>query len=298
MRQPLITRPMLAVDYDPSKLKFPVIASPKLDGFRCIKEGGKVLTRSFKLHPNDYVRELVGQLPDGLDGELIIKGGNFRDCQSDLKCSWTRPEFEYCVFDYVAESLSKPFADRLVDLHNLQLPNWCRVLKQRSVISLEDLDVYEAEELAKGHEGIILREMESPYKCNRSTLNEGYMLKVKRFVDAEAEIIGFFEQEENSNEAVRNELGLTLRSSHQSGRSGKGTLGGLQVRDLISSQEFKIGTGLGWTKDWRLEVYNNQDKYRGRVITYKHLPHGNYDSPRNASMKGFREEWDMEASDE
>ena len=44
-----ITKPMLAGKCErPDALNFPVLATPKLDGIRCLKIGGRALTRSFK----------------------------------------------------------------------------------------------------------------------------------------------------------------------------------------------------------------------------------------------------------
>ena len=40
-----ITKPMLATKCEcPAALRFPVLATPKLDGIRCLKLGGKALT--------------------------------------------------------------------------------------------------------------------------------------------------------------------------------------------------------------------------------------------------------------
>lgn len=282
---------MLAVDYDPSTLIFPVIASPKIDGLRCYKEGGRALTRSGKPQPNPHVRRLIENLlPDGVDGELIT--GDFRQSSSDLRCTWGQPEFTYNLFDYVRDTLQAPFKERIDHLRSLGLPAWCKLVEQVYLHDELALEQYEQLKLDEGYEGVILRTPYSPYKCNRSTLKEGYMLKVKRFLDGEAAIIGFYEQEENQNESYVNELGTTSRSSHQENKVGKNTLGGILVRDCQTDSEFRIGTGLGWTIEWRATVYHNQDNYLGRVIKYKHLPHGNYDVPRNASMQGFREEWD------
>jgi len=42
-----ITKPMLASKCEqPEELRFPVLATPKLDGIRCLKIGGKALTPS------------------------------------------------------------------------------------------------------------------------------------------------------------------------------------------------------------------------------------------------------------
>ena len=287
-----ITRPMLAVDYAPSILAFPVIASPKIDGLRCVKVNGKALTRSFKEIPNAHIRSLIQTLPDGVDGELT-SGTDFRESTGNIRCEYGSPKFTYWVFDYVKEGLLKPFHDRLNDLNEVLWPDWVKLVPQHYIHNDEELEALENEYLAQGFEGLMLRKPNGPYKCNRSTLKEGYLLKVKRFLDGEAKIIDFYEQEANNNEAYINQLGTTSRSSHADGRSGKDTLGGIVVQDVATDVTFSIGTGIGWTKEWREVVWKNQDDYRNRIVRYKHLPHGNYDVPRNASMQGFREEFDL-----
>jgi DNA ligase-1 len=232
---------------------------------------------------------------NGLDGELIT--GDFRKSTSELRRTYGEPKFQFMIFDYFVPETNWPFERRLNSLYNClslgYLPDWCIVLPQIITMNEGSLLCLEQGWLNEGHEGAMLKSPNGLYKFNRSTLKEGLLLKVKRYTDAEAEIIGFYEQETNNNESFINELGTSSRSSHQENKVGKDTLGGLLVRDCKTKQEFRIGTGQGWTTDWRLDVYRNQDKYLGRVITYKHLPHGNYDLPRNASMKGFRDEWDL-----
>jgi len=75
-----ITKPMLASKCErPDLLPFPVLPTPKLDGIRCIKIGGKALTRSFKPISNRFARVLIeANLPDGLDGESMLRGGTLQ----------------------------------------------------------------------------------------------------------------------------------------------------------------------------------------------------------------------------
>ena len=51
-------------------------------------------------------------------------------------------------------------------------------------------------------------------------MREGYLLKVKRFVDGEALVIGVTEPMHNANEAKTNELGRTARSHKKAGHGG------------------------------------------------------------------------------
>jgi DNA ligase-1 len=60
-------RPMLACK-DATGLKFPLLASAKIDGVRALVKDGKVLSRSLKPIPNRHVQEMFGSL-EGADGE-------------------------------------------------------------------------------------------------------------------------------------------------------------------------------------------------------------------------------------
>ena len=66
---------------------------------------------------------------------------------------------------------------------------------------------------------------DGPYKCGRSTVREGYLLKLKRFADGEAVILGCCEQMHNANAAQQDAFGRTKRSSHKDNKIGKATLG-------------------------------------------------------------------------
>jgi DNA ligase-1 len=142
--------------------------------------------------------------------------------------------------------------------------------------------------VADGYEGVILRAPHAPYKFGRSTVREGYLLKVKRFQDSEAQIIGYEEEMHNGNEATINALGYTERSSHAENRTGKGTLGALVVRDLVTKVEFKIGTG--FTPAERLKIWALRHEHLDDVVKYRFFPVGVKDKPRHPSFLGFRPE--------
>ena len=111
-----ITKPMLATKCEcPAALRFPVLATPKLDGIRCLKLGGKALTRSFKPISNRFAREWIeANLPDGLDGELMLRGGTFNETTSAIGARDGRPDFVFHVFDYVTRCrLATPYRERM-----------------------------------------------------------------------------------------------------------------------------------------------------------------------------------------
>lgn len=294
-------KPTLAVAADFSKIQYPVYASPKLDGIRCSIVGGEALSRTLKLIPNRHIQGQLGDPRlDGLDGELIVGPPTSKTCYTDsvsnVMAFDKTPDYTYYVFD----DYSHPSAvyryrrERLLDsLGNGKwgmFPQIC-LLEQNLIGHEDDMLAYEAAKVEEGYEGIILRSPNAPYKYGRSTVKEGYLLKVKRFEDSEAEIIGFDEEMFNGNEAQVNELGRTKRSTAAEGLVGKQTLGAFRVRDCVSGVEFSVGTGL--TALQRGLFWQRQDEYIGRLVKYKFFPVGVKVAPRHPVFLGFRDKRDL-----
>lgn len=292
-------KPMLAVDHDPKKLVFPCFASPKLDGLRGLVHEGKLLSRSLKSIPNRHVSTLLSAVRfNGLDGELVAGSPTAPDCMQACTSFFmaqdkVRPDWAFHVFDmHDCEMLGYDIRHtRLVDRYQVtNCPNI--VLHTRRLIADEDeLMTYEAEQLALGYEGLILRKPDGHYKYGRSTVNEGLLLKVKRFSDSDFEILGFEEQMFNGNKATTNELGRTKRSSHKAGKSGKATLGAFLVRDVSTGVEFSIGTGID--DALRAEVWANRPYFLGKFGKYKSFPIGVKLAPRHPVFLAFRDARDM-----
>ena len=150
---------------------------------------------------------------------------------------------------------------------------------------------YEEEALQEGYEGVMLRTPESPYKGGRSTLKQGYLVAIKRFEDAEAEIIGYEEKLHNANKLQKDELGYAKRSSSKANLVPMDTLGALVVKDLKTGVIFNIGTGLDAALcRW---IWANRKKCLHKIVTYTYQVTGTKDKPRIPSFKGFRDKRDM-----
>lgn len=284
-------KPMLAATVeDPQALQFPLYASPKLDGIRCVIPHGVPVTRKLKAIPNtelvNKLREATARLP--FDGELMLPGGDFNDVQSavmkrDGDCSRVR----FHVFDYIHPN--EPFHKRHKLLKEVTSHHEMIVRVPQVLIEAhDDLLEYEEEVLSQGYEGVMLRHPESPYKYGRSTLREHYLMKMKRFYDAEAEIIGFEERMHNTNEQTRNELGKAKRSSAKAGLVPAGTLGSFIVRDQVTTITFSIGTGMD--DNLRASLWKKRDKLIGQLVTYKYQERSKYGVPRFPVFKTIRKD--------
>lgn len=292
-------KPTLAVNADFTKIQYPVYASPKLDGIRCSIVDGKALSRTLKQIPNKHIfNQLSVNWLNGLDGELIIGSPTSKTCYTESVSGVMRhegePAYTYYVFDChdIPEATYRHRRDCLLEAFGgwNKDPQIC-LLEQNLLHNEAEMLAYETEKVGEGYEGIILRHPESPYKYGRSTVKEGYLLKVKRFEDSEAAIIGFDEEMFNGNEAEVNELGRTKRSTAAAGLVGKGTLGAFIVRDVTSGIEFSIGTGL--TALQRADFWNRRDRLIGGLVKYKFFAVGVKIAPRHPVFLGFRDEKDL-----
>lgn len=296
-------KPMLAVEA-PKELTFPLYASAKIDGIRATVNAGVLLSRTLKPIPNRYVQQTLGvEGLNGLDGELCVGPAYAQDLMqrttSGVMSEDGEPNFTYWVFDYWT-SQDRLYDRRLADLRDGMESNEkfrlthprVKLLEQRIVCNQFELDAFETQCLELGYEGLIVRNPNTKYKFGRSTQREGCLLKLKRFADGEAVVIGFEERMHNANEATINELGYTARSSHKAGMVPMNTLGALRVRDCVTQLEFNIGTG--FVDAERKHIWDIRNTYLGAFVTYKHFKQGGVKTlPRMPVFKAFRDPRDM-----
>lgn len=281
-------KPTLASPVDLETLKYPVYCSPKFDGIRCIIRGGVALSRTLKPIPNLSVRKLLTECPDNLDGELIIEGKTFNEIQSVIMSEEVISEFTFVVFDVIMEG---EYLDRVEVLKEMKLPAFCRKVvpvELHNRVALEDYEKDCVEEW--GFEGIMIRSGKGPYKFGRSTVKQGYLLKLKRFQDSEATIIGFVEMMHNTNEKVKDERGHSKRSSKKEGMVPAGVLGAFIVQ-TESGQKFNLATGL--TAENRAEYWKIKDTMLGKSVKYKFQEEGAKNLPRFPVFIGIRHPDDM-----
>lgn len=285
-------KPIAITKEDFTKLRFPLVVSPKLDGIRCLIKDGKALTYSLKPIPNDHIRNTIeGQSEhlDGYEGEIIMEGKNFNEISSAVMSKDGEPDFRFIPFDYF-KNPEVGFIDRFNINQLLYIP-FVYYAYVRLAIDMGDLNSLVNRHLELGYEGSIIRSMRGKYKYGRSTLKEGIIMKYKPFKDSEAEIIGYEEQMTNNNPKEKDNLGNTKRSSHKANKTPNGKLGKLIVRDIYSKVEFKIGTG--FTNDLRVSLWETRDDILGNLVKYKYQEVGSLNKPRLPVFLGFRDKRDL-----
>jgi DNA ligase-1 len=300
-------KPLLAATLPPAEIgNLPwgqIYASVKLDGIRCLTGDGKALTRSLKMLPNvatfDTLRRICANWGPSqfIDGELLV-GKNIQDCMHGLMSGDGEPQVTYAVFDTInLANPAEPFESRLTRLketvrgigsyQNVKV----QLIEQVRINSQAELEAFEKKALADGYEGVMIRTITGPYKYGRSTLREGTLLKLKRFTDVEAKVIGFEQRMHNANEATKNELGHTKRSSAKAGMVPMAQLGALLVREIKSGNEYSVGSG--FTEALRIELWKAPSALIGQIITVKYFDYGIKDVARFPVFRGFRDPRDM-----
>lgn len=272
-----------------------LFASLKEDGIRCIIHPvWGVCSQTMKSIPNRHVRHILEQVPLNLDGELVGLRHDgtdmtFNETQSAIMTEDGFPRFEYRVFDwfgnceqdYEQRSFVAIEAVQEARMRNVLNVKWLRQFAFNTISKIEE---FELSALEKGKEGIMLRRPDGVYKQGRSTFDQGYLLKVKRFMDDEAVVIGVEEEMENCNLATRDTGGLQRRSKHQAGLRGKGMVGAL----ICKWQDKILKVASGMTEGQKIDWWHNQQMIVNKTITFKYQAHGMKDLPRCPIFKGIR----------
>lgn len=284
-------RPMLSATYEKGvKLMFPLLASAKLDGLRCIIIDGVPVSRNLKPFRNKYIQTMLAGLPP-FDGEIIC-GEPFgldvwNRSNSGCQSASGEPDFKLYVFDYAHhEMINTPFEDRLRMAHALCGGNEFLVPHFHQLIENEEqLWEFETKCVHSQFEGIMIRSLEGPYKYGRSTVREGFLMKIKRFYDAEAEVTGWVERFHNANEAKINALGLTERSTSKANKVATGTLGAL-ICKYEDGTVFELGSG--YTEADRVRLWQVKETLVGQHVNFTYqdrTPDGSFRFP---VWRGFR----------
>ena len=299
-------KPILAATVEKEtfhKISFPCLASPKLDGIRVLIRNTQAVTRSLKPVRNRQVQRILGIIElEGLDGEIIVGPPTdplaFRRTTSGVMAEDGESDFIYYVFDdfslqpgqYEYQGFMHRYHDLIDRVAALNHPR-VQLVEHVVIDNIQEMLALEEKYLKQGYEGIMLRSMDGTYKYGRSTLNQGILLKYKRFVDAEGTIIGFVERMKNNNVQTRDNLGAAKRSSHKENMIPEGTLGAFEVKSELFTDEFTVGSGLN--DEERQEIWDNQEMYLGRTLKFRYFDYGGYDQPRFPIYIGIRSQEDI-----
>jgi DNA ligase-1 len=295
--RPLLWKPLLAVSFpfDPVTgdfrwdfVRFPVWASPKLDGYRAMVQRGALVSRNGVLVANRELQRRYGRKGlEGLDAELCAgcpaTPGVFNLTsrvvrRADADASTTTL--------YMIDRHGMPggdFGSRHTALKTaLRDEPYIMVIKQVLVKTLAALQAFERECLRQGYEGVMLRRgdqgpyPQKPGKENRSTLREFDLVRLKRFEYAEAVILAVHSLRHNLNDA------RTRTGKRVTDKDGivvdKSRIGSATLRDVETGVEFDTTVASEALRSWA--GWRDPARWRGMTVRYKYQAVGTLDKPR------------------
>lgn len=280
---------MLANKYEDHEHKInEFIITEKLDGVRAviIKENGHISIFSRQGQPIEGLTDIENEvklLPDNTvyDGELLLVNGIklssadlYRATVKEVRKDGIKKHVNFHAFDMIPlEQFKKGKSTRGCFRRKEDLEELIEELKLTWINTVDMLYVGRDKEMiykwlsimeGLNKEGVMVNSVDGKYECKRSS----GLLKVKTMQSADLLIVGF---EEGTNK-YENKLG----------------------RINVEYKGNVVGVGSGFTDEDRVEIWNNQDKYLGRVCEvqfFEETKNQNDDklSLRFPVFKGIRE---------
>lgn len=236
------------------------LVSEKLDGVRALWDGRSLRFRSGKpIHAPAWF--LAGLPQQALDGELWMGRGSFEQLsgavRKEIPVDGEWRQVRYMIFELPGASGS--FRERVEQIGRLvgqaNVP-WLQQIEQFSVADHAGLRQQLAAVVAAGGEGLMLHRAGAVYETGRSDT----LLKVKPWLDADAEVIG-----------------------HRAGKGRHtGSMGALLLR-TPEGKTFLLGTGFSD------ELRRNPPPI-GAWVNYRYRELTNGGLPRFASFLRIRED--------
>jgi len=282
-------------------LKYPLIASYKLDGIRCVFREGKMLSCSLTPFANNQLCKRFQVLTDYsnktgrlLDGELLSKSLTFNEL-SGLIRALDRPipnDLFFYMFDAVEnDQFNEPFTDRIktVEVHAPKFPGLIKPVQQRIVTNIEETKNFYQDALAWGCDGLILRSFNGKYKTGRGTLKEGLIFKHKPYRTFEAQIIDVVQATtvDPMAEKTVDRLGYSETSKKKGDRIPIESACDFVV---LHEGQLSLKVVIAMTDVEKAEVWKNRQSYIDRWIEYKGMLVGSKDLPRHPVYLRFRDD--------
>ncbi len=312
-------KPQLAEDAVLDQVQFPCIVQTKIDGVRAINLQGTLTGRSLDPFKGFGITDYFSHPKFlGFDGEMTL--GDKPNCSERL-CSLTTgamgrfkgvtemPDLHWWVFDLVTpETVGLRYEDRHAALSRrvikLGHPR-VHLVPSYVVDTPAHLAHNIAQFAAAGYEGTIIRNPHAPYKTGRATLKGQELWRVKPWADFEILVTGITEGQINANEAKKNTLGRTERSSAKAGMVPNGQVGsihGTMLADfhdpvtgkLLFPKGLPVTAGSGeMSVAEALDYFANPGKVVGHIAKIKTMTHGVKDLPRFPTYVSHRLPQDM-----
>lgn len=301
----VLLAPNEQLDFDDPRIRYPMLASVKFDGTRCICVGGELLTRNMKPQKNRNLPEHLRSLVDFCRRESMVMDmelydhtlGSHGDHTSILAShdkpipeTMTAHYFDCLTLDEWHSGKAEPFSERIARAWDIAFGEpWLRPVAHRPVMHEQDARFTFADAVGLGYEGIMLRCPNAPYKHGRATPKEGIIFKFKQFETIDGVILEVI-QRRKMKEGLDRTLTPTghLERIHTKDSFDLDEMvGAFRVR-FEDGTESEVNYGRGFNHETRRQHWNERESLIGRCVEVRHLPHGAKDGIRIGTLVRFR----------
>jgi hypothetical protein len=314
--QPPRKAPNEILPFNSPFIRYPMLASQKYDGFRCINFCGEqfmspamkpIPNANFHLKFKDFRRWCQANRTV-TDGEIWSPELTFQELQSIIR-SGLRPipdSVSYYIFDWMDEKEwdgkvpLAPFENRF-NWYNgfLAAQNFSGVIPvmQHLVYNPQEAEEMFNKEIEAEHEGIILVHPQSKYKHGRYTQKESQMFKFKEFLTMDGVIQDVIQRRKLKSNVNRttNEVGGLARSYKNDDYELDDKVGAFTIK-RTDGVVFDVKPGKGHDHEicrmWWKWFQQKPTQLVGKHVEFKFMPHGTMDKPRIGSLVRFRPDLD------
>lgn len=250
------------------KVKGKKLLEPKLDGVRCITvvdyesrtvtqytRNGKVLenfshiTKALEYYMDEIGRSYV------LDGEVV--SDSFQDLMKQVhrKDNVEAQDAKLCLFDIIPlvefkagesvqgqrrrSNMLKTFEKIFSDTGCVEIIPQTEVDLDTMVGEVEFKD-YNKKMVEEGYEGIMIKDIDNPYQCKRSTA----WLKMKPFI----------------------EVSLEVKNVEEGTGRNEGRLGAVVCAGVDDGKDIRVNVGSGFTDDNRSDFWTHRNDLVGQLV--------------------------------
>lgn len=263
-------KPMLAKKYE-GVLPKEYVLQPKLNGHRAIWDGKKLWSRQGnEINSVPHIIKELEKYDFYLDGELysdkIIDFENLTGVIRRTVKFIDSTQIYFCIYD-LPDTNGKPYKERREFLESIKFKYPLVLIEEKMD---KDLNCY-----GKKYEGTMIRDLNSPYKPGKRSSG---LLKVKKFHDDEAEIIGVTQLFNYEKVIVEKKIpGAKQYADGTWYKNGDKTptnkIGALVCK--YKNIEFEIGSGLSdelREKFWKNPPIGKQVTFSYQVLSKNKVP--------------------------
>lgn len=273
--------PMLAIKLEEVKMEdLPerVWIQPKLDGVRCLinTKTGELWSRGHKRYYFDSISDAVVNSKitevDWLDGELYSHGLSLQTIASIAKKGkGDDPNKEKIFFNMYDCITNEPYSKRFNNLDKILrgIPTQYKKyfeLVETHWIDKEEIDDYTTRFINRGYEGAMVRIQGPGYETDRSES----LIKVKRFLEDEFEIVGY---------------------ESEKGDIRKGETLGTVILKTKDGKKFRAQPNLNAAE--KQELWDNREQFLGMMANVKYLAITPKGVPFSPKFLGIRAEQEL-----